>query len=56
MKVCKRCKVEMDYIGSQQNGPYYICKECNEVVPTSNDEFGTFDDNELDYISDRGRD
>ena len=47
----------MMYISSPQNGPYYICEECNEVkIPTSNDDFGTFDDNELDYISDRGRD
>jgi hypothetical protein len=56
--ICKKCKIEMDYIGSKQNGPCYVCKECNEVkIPTSNlDDFGTLDDNELDYISDRGRD
>jgi plastocyanin domain-containing protein len=55
--ICKKCKIEMDYIGSKQNGPYHICKECNEVTITSNlDDFGTLDDNELDYISDRGRD
>jgi len=56
--ICKKCKIEMDYIGSKQNGTYYSCKKCNEVkIPTSNlDDFGTLDDNELDYISDRGRD
>ena len=56
--ICKKCKIEMDYIGSKQNGTYYSCNKCNEVkIPTSNlDDFGTLDDNELDYISDRGRD
>lgn len=55
MKLCKKCNVEMKYISSPQNGPYFICKKCNEIVITSNFDFGT-DDNELDYISDRGRD
>ena len=57
--ICKKCKIEMNYIGSKQNGPYYICKECNDVKITSSyskDNLGTLDDDELDYISDRGRD
>ena len=58
MKLCKKCKEEMKFISSIQNGPYYVCSKCNEIVITSNSQldFGTFDDNELDYISDRGRD
>ena len=56
MKLCKKCKEEMKFISSIQNGPYYVCSKCNEIVITSNSNFGTFDDNELDYISDRGRD
>jgi len=29
--ICKKCKIEMNYIGSKQNGPYYVCKECNDI-------------------------
>lgn len=50
MKFCKRCKIEMDYFNSLQNGPYFICKKCNDVVIPSSD----FGNDELDYISDRG--
>ena len=28
----------MHYISSIQNGPYYICKSCNEVVIKQKDE------------------
>lgn len=57
MKTCKKCKSEMRRVGSPQNGFYYKCSKCNELeIGISNLEFGTYDDNELDYISDRGRD
>ena len=30
--ICKRCKTEMKYIGGLQNGGYYICNKCNNVL------------------------
>jgi hypothetical protein len=59
MKTCKKCNEEMRRVGSSQNGFYYKCSKCNEIeIGISNLEFdfGTNDNNELDYISDRGRD
>lgn len=56
MELCKKCKGEKTLINSC-SGMYYKCSQCGEIsYPTSNDDFGTLDDNELDYISDRGRD
>lgn len=56
MELCKKCKGEKTLINSC-SGMYYKCIECGEIsYPTSNSDFGTYDDNELDYISDRRRD
>ena len=30
--ICKRCKIEMKYIGGLQNGGYNICDKCNNVL------------------------
>ena len=41
--ICKRCKIEMKYIGGLQNGGYHICDKCNNVVITeeiSNEKVG----------------
>jgi hypothetical protein len=55
MEFCRKCKSEKKLINSC-NGSYFKCTNCGEITyPTQND-FGTLDDNELDYISDRGRD
>lgn len=52
MRLCRRCNEDMKYIGSKQNGPYFVCDSCGDIhIPS---EFG-LGDNELDYISDRGR-
>ena len=32
---CKKCKLKMLYLGSNQNGFYYLCKKCNKVIPTN---------------------
>lgn len=32
---CKKCKIKMLYLGSNQNGYYYLCKKCNNVIPTN---------------------
>jgi len=41
--ICKKCKIEMNYISGKQNGDYYICNKCNNVViegTTSNEKVG----------------
>lgn len=47
--VCKKCKIEMEYISSIQNGGYHICKKCNhlelDTIPC-----------DIDKVADRGRD
>ena len=30
--ICKKCKTEMKHIHGNQNGGYYICIKCNNVV------------------------
>lgn len=30
---CKYCKIKMLYLGSNQNGYFYLCKKCNNVIP-----------------------
>ena len=38
---CRRCKIKMLYLGSNQNGYFYLCKRCNNVIPTNNEETET---------------
>jgi hypothetical protein len=33
---CKKCEIKMLYLGSNQNGYFYLCKNCNNVIPTNN--------------------
>ena len=59
MKFCKKCKQEMKFIPSTQNGPYYICSKCNNIdFPTSNyrEKIGTYSDEEIDKVVIRGLD
>ena len=58
MRLCNKCNEPMKMINSC-NGSYLKCIKCGNIdFPTefTKMEFGTNDDNELDYISDRGRD
>jgi hypothetical protein len=32
MKQCRKCNIELNIIGSRQDGYSYICKKCNDVT------------------------
>jgi len=30
--ICRKCKIEMDYISGNQNGNYFVCKTCGDIT------------------------